>query len=74
MRRRVEAALDKVRPALKADGGDATVVECDEEKGTVRIAMVGACQGCPLSHLDFMYGIERLIRQEVPEVKDILTA
>ncbi len=72
MRSRVETALNKVRPALKADGGDARVVECDEEKGKVSIEMLGACGGCPLSQLDFAYAIEGLIRREVPEVRDIV--
>ncbi len=49
MRGRIEKALDKVRPALKADGGDARVVECDETSGKVSIEMLGACGGCPLS-------------------------
>ena len=72
MRSRVETALDKVRPALKADGGDARVVECDEERGKVSIEMLGACGGCPLSQLDFVYAIESLIQREVPEVRDIV--
>ena len=72
MRHRIEKALDKVRPALKADGGDARVVECDEASGNVSIEMLGACGGCPLSQLDFVYAIESLIRREVPEVRDIV--
>ena len=72
MRRRVERALDKVRPALKADGGDARVVECDEASGKVSIEMLGACGGCPLSQLDFVYSIESLIRREVPEARNIV--
>jgi Fe-S cluster biogenesis protein NfuA len=72
MRYRIEKALDKVRPALKADGGDARVVECDESSGKVSIEMLGACGGCPLSQLDFVYAIESLIRREVPEVRDII--
>ena len=72
MRSRIERALDKVRPALKADGGDARVVECDETNGRVSIEMLGACGGCPLSQLDFVYAIETLIRREVPEVRDIV--
>ncbi len=73
MRSRIERALDKVRPALKADGGDARVVECDETNGRVSIEMLGACGGCPLSQLDFVYTIETLIRREVPEVRDIVS-
>ncbi|MDQ3437719.1 MAG: NifU family protein, partial [Actinomycetota bacterium] len=71
MHSRVENALDKVRPALRADGGDARVVACDEENGSVSIQMLGACKGCPLSQLDFVYAIESLIRREVPEVREI---
>ena len=73
MRGQVERALDKVRPALQADGGDARVVECDETSGKVSIEMLGACGGCPLSQLDFVYAIESLIRREVPEVRDIVS-
>jgi Fe-S cluster biogenesis protein NfuA len=72
MQSRVEEALDKVRPALRADGGDARVVACDEKSGSVSIQMLGACKGCPLSQLDFVYAIEGLIRREVPEVREIL--
>lgn len=72
MESRVEAALQKVRPALRADGGDARVIECDEASGSVSIEMIGACRGCPLSQLDFVYAIESLIRREVPEVREIL--
>ncbi len=72
MRSRVEEALDKVRPAMRADGGDARVVECDEKTGSVSIEMMGACKGCPLSQLDFAYAIESLIHREVPEVREIL--
>lgn len=68
---RVEQALDKVRPAMQADGGDARVAACDEKQGIVSIQMLGACSGCPLSQLDFAYAIESLIRREVPEVKEI---
>lgn len=73
MRGRVEKALEKVRPALNADGGDARVVGCDEEIGRVEIEMLGACGGCPLSQLDFVYAIESLIRREVPEARDIVS-
>ncbi|MGI9050583.1 MAG: NifU family protein [Rubrobacteraceae bacterium] len=71
MRSRIEEALDKVRPAMQADGGDARVVDCDEEEGAVSIEMLGACKGCPLSQLDFAYAIESLIRREVPEIREI---
>ena len=73
MHNRVEEALNKVRPAMRADGGDARVVACDEDSGSVSIQMLGACKGCPLSQLDFAYAIDGLIRREVPEVREIVT-
>jgi Fe-S cluster biogenesis protein NfuA len=72
MHSRVEETLDKVRPAMRADGGDARIVACDEESGSVSIQMIGACKGCPLSQLDFVYAIESLIKREVPEVREIV--
>lgn len=71
MRARVESSLEKVRPAMQADGGDARIVEFDEKNASVSIEMLGACRGCPLSQLDFAYAIEGLIRREVPEIRDI---
>jgi len=73
MRSRIEVALEQVRPALQADGGDARVAQFDEERGAVGIEMMGACRGCPLSQLDFVYAIETLIRREVPEVREIFS-
>ena len=72
MQRRIEEALDKVRPAMRADGGDARIVAFDEQSGSVSIQMIGACKGCPLSQLDFVYAIESLIKREVPAVREIL--
>ena len=72
IRSRIEKALDKVRPAMRADGGDARLIALDEANGKVSIQMLGACGGCPLSQLDFVYVIEGLIRREVPEVRDIV--
>ena len=63
MQSRVEEALDKVRPAMRADGGDARIVACDEESGSVSIQMIGACKGCPLSQLDFYLGAQELARE-----------
>jgi Fe-S cluster biogenesis protein NfuA len=74
MQSRVEEALNKVRPAMRADGGDARIIACDEESGSVSIQMIGACRGCPLSQLDFAYAIESLIKREVPEVREIVAA
>lgn len=67
MRERVQAALDKIRPALQADGGDVELVDVTED-GVVKVALQGACRGCPMSQLTLANGVERVLREEVPEV------
>jgi Fe-S cluster biogenesis protein NfuA len=70
VKKRVEAALDKVRPALQADGGDAEIVEITPE-GVVLLQLVGACGGCAMSTMTLKQGIERIIRMEVPEIQSV---
>lgn len=72
MKEKVEAALDKVRPALQADGGGVELVEVDEETGIVRLRLTGHCAGCPMSQMTLKNGIERVLKQSVPEVKTVL--
>lgn len=64
---KVKAVLDKVRPNLQADGGDAELVEVTPE-GVVKVRLKGACRGCPMSQMTLKRGIENAIRSEVPEV------
>jgi Fe-S cluster biogenesis protein NfuA len=66
---RVDRALDQIRPAIRMDGGEVELV--DVEDGTARVRMVGACGGCPMSMMTLKMGIERAIRQQVPEVKAV---
>jgi Fe-S cluster biogenesis protein NfuA len=66
-RQRVEAALNKVRPALNADGGDAEIVAISKQ-GVVTLQLVGACGGCAMSTMTLKQGIERVVRMEVPEI------
>jgi Fe-S cluster biogenesis protein NfuA len=70
MRERVEAALKKVRPALQADGGDVELVEVND--GIVSVRLTGACGSCPMSTMTLKMGVERAIRQEVPEIKKLV--
>lgn len=70
MREKVEAALNKIRPVLQADGGDAELV--DVKDGVVFIRLTGACGGCPMSALTLRMGVERVIKAEVPEVKQLV--
>jgi Fe-S cluster biogenesis protein NfuA len=70
MREKVEAALEKVRPALQKDGGDVNLVDITED-GIVKVELTGACQGCPMSQMTLKNGIERFVKSEVPEVKSV---
>ncbi len=65
---KVEEALNKVRPSLQADGGDVELVEADEQDGVVKVKLQGSCAGCPMSQMTLKMGIERILKQNVPEV------
>ena len=70
MREKIEEAIDRVRPALQADGGDVELVEVKD--GVVSVRLTGACGGCPMSTMTLKNGIERVIREEVPDVKEVV--
>ena len=70
MREKVEAALDQIRPVLRADGGDVQLVDVNE--GVVTVKLTGACGGCPMATMTLRNGIERVLREQVPEVKEIV--
>jgi len=69
MKEKVEAAINKVRPMLQRDGGDVELVEIED--GVVKVRLQGACAGCPMSQMTIKNGIERFLKQEVPEVKSV---
>jgi Fe-S cluster biogenesis protein NfuA len=70
MKEKVESALNKIRPALQADGGDVELVEVGED-GVVKVRLKGACSGCPMSQMTLKMGIERILKKEIPEVKSV---
>lgn len=70
MKEKIQAAIDKIRPMLKADGGDVELINVSED-GIVQVRLQGACSGCPMSQMTLKNGIERIIKQEVPEVKAV---
>jgi Fe-S cluster biogenesis protein NfuA len=72
MKERVEAAISKVRPALQADGGNVELVDVTSD-GIVKVKLTGACGSCPMSQMTLKMGIERVIKQEVPEVKEVVS-
>ena len=70
MQGKVQAALDKVRVNLQADGGDAELVEVTPD-GVVKVRLTGACHGCPMSQMTLKRGIENVIKADVPEVRSV---
>jgi Fe-S cluster biogenesis protein NfuA len=72
MKEKVKAVLEKIRPSLQADGGDVELV--DIEEGIVTVRLQGACAGCPMSQMTLKNGIERILKQEIPEVVSVESA
>lgn len=70
MKEKVDKVLDKIRPALIADGGNVELV--DVEDGVVKVRLTGACGGCPMSQMTLKMGIERLLKQELPEIQEVV--
>jgi Fe-S cluster biogenesis protein NfuA len=73
LREKVESALNKVRPSLQADGGDVQLVDVDDQ-GVVKVKLTGACGGCPMSQMTLKMGIEKILKQNVPEVTRVESA
>jgi Fe-S cluster biogenesis protein NfuA len=72
MKEQVEQALAKIRPALQRDGGDVELVDVGEN-GVIKVRLTGACGGCPMSAITLKQGIERILKQEVPAVKEVVS-
>ncbi|MDX1775179.1 MAG: NifU family protein [Desulfobulbales bacterium] len=70
MREKVQAAIDKIRPALQKDGGDVILVDVTDE-GIVTVKLTGACQGCPMSQMTLKEGIEKFVKSEIPEIVSV---
>ena len=70
MKDKIEAALDKIRPALQADGGDVEFI--DVKDGVVTLKLKGACGGCPMASMTLKHGIERILKERIPEVKEVV--
>lgn len=66
----VQQALDLIRPALQADGGDVELVDVTED-GVVKVALQGACRGCPMSQLTLANGVERVLKEQVPGIQRV---
>ena len=72
MREKIAEALEQVRPSLAADGGDVELVDVTDD-GVVKLRLTGACAGCPMSEMTLKEGIERFLKKEVPEMKEVVS-
>jgi Fe-S cluster biogenesis protein NfuA len=71
MKAKVQEVLNMVRPALQADGGDVELVDVTDD-GVVSVRLTGACGSCPMSTMTLKMGIERTLKEKVPEVKEVV--
>ncbi|MEN6460965.1 MAG: NifU family protein [Syntrophomonas sp.] len=72
MREKVEAILGNIRPALQRDGGDVELVDVDAQ-GIVKVRLKGACSGCPMATMTLKNGIEKALKESIPEVKEVVS-
>ena len=70
LKEQVSKSLMIVRPSLQADGGDVELVDVNDE-GVVSVRLVGACRGCPMSTMTLKMGIERILKEQIPEIKSV---
>ncbi|MFP4200362.1 MAG: NifU family protein [Clostridia bacterium] len=71
MREKVVEVLDQVRPGLQSHGGDVELVDVSEEDGVVSVRLTGACAGCPMATMTLRNGIERALKERIPEVTEV---
>lgn len=70
MKEKVLKVLEKIRPHLQADGGDVELVEVTDD-GVVKLKLKGACGSCPMATITMQQGIVRVLKQEIPEIKEV---
>lgn len=72
MKEKVEAVIEKIRPFLQRDGGDIELLDVSAD-GVVKVRLRGACGSCPMSMMTLKMGVEKQLKQEIPEVKEVIT-
>jgi Fe-S cluster biogenesis protein NfuA len=70
MKEKVQEVIDQIRPNLQADGGDIELVEVTDD-GLVKVRLQGACRGCPGAAMTLKMGVERILKEHVPEIKGV---
>ncbi len=68
---KVQAVIDEIRPMLQADGGDIELVDV-EPTGVVKVKLTGACGGCPMAQMTLQMGVHRRLKQDFPELKEVV--
>jgi Fe-S cluster biogenesis protein NfuA len=71
MEEQIKTLLQKVRPALQADGGDVEFVSYDEKTGIVKVKLTGACGGCPMATMTLKNGIEKFLKEALPQITSV---
>jgi Fe-S cluster biogenesis protein NfuA len=72
MREQVEKTIEAIRPAIQADGGDIELHDVNEETGVVTVELIGACVSCPASTVTLKAGIERILKDRVEGVTEVI--
>jgi len=72
MKEKVQKVIDKIRPNLQADGGDVQLIDVTDD-GVVKVKLLGACHGCPMAQMTLKNGIERFLKKEIPEVREVIS-
>jgi Fe-S cluster biogenesis protein NfuA len=72
MKEKVQDAINRIRPNLQADGGDVQLVDVSDD-GLVKVKLLGACHGCPMSQMTLKMGIQKFLQKEVPGVKEVIS-
>lgn len=73
IKEKVKALLNDVRPNLQADGGDVELIDISDD-GIVKVKLLGACSGCPMAHMTLKMGIEKYLKEKIPEVTEVVSA
>jgi len=71
MKEKVQKAIEIIRPNLQADGGDVELIDVSPD-GIVKVKLTGACHGCPMAQMTLKAGIEKVIKSQVPEIKEVV--
>lgn len=72
--RKINEIIQKqIRPGLEMDGGSIELIDFDDKSGILKVRLLGHCVGCPMSTMTMLFGVERIIRQNVPEVKKVVS-